>query len=246
MTILEVSNLSKSFGAGETEVKALVDITLNVKRGEFVAIMGASGSGKSTLLHLLGCLDNPNSGEIVIEQQRVNGLNDRELSLLRRRKIGFIFQFFNLIPVLTAEENVALPLMIDGLKKKQIQTKIDEALALVGLSHRRHHFPDELSGGEQQRVAIARALITKPSIILADEPTGNLDSITSEEIMSLLRQSCSQLQQTIILVTHDPKDAAFADRVIFLKDGRIVDQAGIKGKANAQRIVNQLQEVNDE
>lgn len=245
MEILNTNSLSKTYGSGATEVKALVDISLSVKAGDFVAIMGASGSGKSTLLHLLGCLDNPNKGNLTVDKQVTASLSDKQLTLLRRKKIGFVFQFFNLIPVLKAEENVALPLLIDGLKKSAIQKQIDEMLNLVGLSDRRQHFPDELSGGEQQRVSIARALITKPAIILADEPTGNLDSVNSEEIMKLLRKSCDEMKQTIILVTHDPKDAAYADRIIFLKDGHLADQSTPGDQLSAEQIVEKLQKMSD-
>lgn len=243
--ILNTRKLSKTYGHGATEVKALVDITLSIKQGEFIAIMGASGSGKSTLLHLLGCLDEPNSGDLTIENEAVDSLSDKRLTMLRRRKIGFIFQFFNLIPVLTADENIGLPLLIDGQKMKVIQPLIDEILKITGLTERRNHYPDELSGGQQQRVAIGRALITKPAIILADEPTGNLDSVTGKEIMKLLRHSCDQLKQTIILVTHAPKDAVFADRIIFLKDGLIADETVPEEKISADVIADKLQEISD-
>ncbi len=240
---MQTHSLSKSYGKDATEVQALIDIAINIEKGEFVAIMGASGSGKSTLLHLLGCLDDPKSGQLSIDGKRVDGLNDKQLTLLRRKKIGFIFQFFNLISVLTARENIGLPLEIDGINKQEIKGRVDEMLKLVNLADRQNHYPDELSGGQQQRVAIARALITKPAIILADEPTGNLDSVTSEEVMKLIRNSCDEFKQTIILVTHDPKDAAYADRIIFLKDGRVVDESRIDGKVNQQHIIDKLQEI---
>jgi putative ABC transport system ATP-binding protein len=234
MAILETQRVSKRYQMGEVTVNALESVDFGVEEGEFVAIMGPSGSGKSTLLHLLGGLDGPSDGEVTLAGKPLSRLNDREITLIRRRNVGFIFQFFNLLPTLTAEENIALPLVIDGQNTKQHQEKIDRLLKLVGLAERRHHKPDQLSGGQQQRVAIARAFVTDPAIVLADEPTGNLDSKTGEEILTLLRRSCDELGQTVVVVTHDARAASFADRVVFLMDGHVVDQL----KMNDERAEN--------
>ena len=207
---------------GEVTVSALADVNLVVNQGEFVAIMGPSGSGKSTLLHLLGGLDGPSEGEITLAGQPLSKLNDNAITLVRRRKVGFIFQFYNLLPTLTAEENIGLPLMIDGQSLERHQERIDKLLALVGLVDRKDHKPDQLSGGQQQRVAIARAFVNNPEIVLADEPTGNLDSKSGTAILELLRRTCNELSATIVMVTHDARAASYADRVIFLKDGAIV------------------------
>jgi putative ABC transport system ATP-binding protein len=220
-SILEAQALKKTYTMGEHEVKALAGVDFIVEKGEFVAIMGPSGSGKSTLLHLLGGLDKPSDGEVTLAGQRLSILNDKETTLVRRHNIGFIFQFFNLLPTLSTDENVALPLLIDGQSLRKYQERIDAMLELVGLTERRHHKPDQLSGGEQQRVAIARALVTEPAMVLADEPTGNLDSKTGTVIMELLRRSCDELGQTVVIVTHDARAAAYADRVVFLADGLI-------------------------
>ncbi len=225
MAILEAKNLSKTYHQGVLEVKALVDLTLAVESGEFIAVMGASGSGKSTLLNILGGLDEAESGELAIDGQTLGARRDSELTRLRRQRIGFIFQSYNLIPVLSALENVALPLLIDGVKAKEANLRAAEMLAIVGLSDRAAHFPEALSGGEQQRTAVARALVTEPAIILADEPTGNLDFVNSEEVMSLLKRAVEERGRTIVMVTHDLKDAAHADRIVFLKDGRVVDES---------------------
>lgn len=221
MSILETKALHKRYDLGEHSVDALVEVDFVVQQGEFVAIMGPSGSGKSTLLHLIGGLDQPTNGEVTLDGQRLSLMKDKQITLLRRRNIGFVFQFFNLIPTLSAEENITLPLLIDGQNLRQYRERLDTILALVGLIDRRDHKPDQLSGGEQQRVALARALITEPAIVLADEPTGNLDSKTGMAIMQLLRRSCDELGQTIVIVTHDPKAASTADRVVFLRDGQI-------------------------
>ena len=234
MAILETQRVGKHYQMGEVTVNALESVDFGVEEGEFVAIMGPSGSGKSTLLHLLGGLDGPSDGEVTLAGKPLSRLNDREITLIRRRNVGFIFQFFNLLPTLTAEENIALPLVIDGQNTKQHQEEIDRLLELVGLSERRHHKPDQLSGGQQQRVAIARAFVTDPAIVLADEPTGNLDSKTGEEILTLLRRSCDELGQTVVVVTHDARAASFADRVVFLMDGHVVDQL----KMNDERAEN--------
>ena len=229
MAILDTNQVSKQYQMGEVAVDALVGVDFTVTEGEFVAIMGPSGSGKSTLLHLLGGLDGPTDGEVTLAGNSLSLLNDKQITLIRRRNVGFVFQFFNLLPTLTAEENVALPLLIDGQDIKKHQEKIDELLELVGLTDRRHHKPDQLSGGQQQRVAIARAFVTDPAIVLADEPTGNLDSRTGEEILELLRRSCDEMGQTIVVVTHDAKAASFADRVVFLMDGRVADHLKLTG-----------------
>lgn len=221
MPVLEANDLQKQYQLGAHLVNALAGVNFQVEKGEFVAIMGPSGSGKSTLLHLLGGLDAPSSGEVTLAEQRLSALNERQATLLRRHHVGFIFQFFNLLPTLTAEENILLPILIDGRDPRKYQQRLEQILALVGLTNRRHHKPDQLSGGEQQRVAIARALFTQPAIILADEPTGNLDSNTGTAIMELLQKSSRELDQTVILVTHDPRAAAYASRVVFLRDGAI-------------------------
>ncbi len=219
--ILQTIGLQKQYQMGEVTVHALRGVDFTVEKGEFVAIMGASGSGKSTLLHLLGGLDIPSDGEVVLGGRRLAHLSDDDITIVRRRQIGFIFQFFNLLPTLSAAENVALPLLIDGRSLNEHHLRIDELLTLVGLGDRQDHKPDQLSGGQQQRVAIARALVTDPVILLADEPTGNLDSESGEEILRLLRRACDEKQQTIVMVTHDPKAAEYADRVVRLKDGLV-------------------------
>lgn len=229
MTILKATGLRKQYRMGEVGVDALAGVDFAVARGEFVAIMGPSGSGKSTLLHLLGGLDGPSEGDIHLAGHQLALLDDNAVTLVRRRNVGFIFQFFNLLPTLSAEENITLPLLIDGQNIRQHQARIDELLELVGLADRRRHKPDQLSGGQQQRVAIARALVTNPAIVLADEPTGNLDSATSGEILHLLRRSCTELGQTIVMVSHDAFAASFADRIVFLRDGRLVDQLATTG-----------------
>jgi len=222
MTVLEAKHVKKQYQMGEVTVSALGGVSLVVNKGEFVAIMGPSGSGKSTLLHLLGGLDGPSDGEITLAGQPLSRLSDNEITVVRRRKVGFIFQFYNLLPTLTAEENVSLPLLIDGQSLDKHKDKIDRLLALVSLADRKHHKPDQLSGGQQQRVAIARAFVNDPEIVLADEPTGNLDSRSGTAILELLRKTCDELGATIVMVTHDPRAASFADRVVFLKDGQIV------------------------
>jgi putative ABC transport system ATP-binding protein len=229
MPILEAQVLRKQYRLGEHTVDALAGVDFLVEKGEFVAIMGPSGSGKSTLLHLLGGLDKPSDGEVTLAGQRLSILNDTQATLVRRHNVGFVFQFYNLLPTLTAEENVALPLIIDGQSLRQHRAHIDALLELVGLTDRRRHKPDQLSGGEQQRVAIARALATEPAIVLADEPTGNLDSKTGTAIMELLRRSCDELGQTIVVVTHDPRAAAYADRIVFLGDGQVIGETTYEG-----------------
>ncbi len=237
MAILEAQRLRKRYSLGRHSVDALAGVNLVVQQGEFVALMGPSGSGKSTLLHLIGGLDKPTDGEITLAGQRLSLLSDSKLTLVRRRNIGFIFQFFNLLPTLTAEENIVLPIFIDGGNVGKYRAEVDRLLEMIGLSERRHHKPDQLSGGEQQRVAIARALVTRPAIVLADEPTGNLDSSSGVLIMELLRRSCDDLGQTVIVVTHDPKAATYADRVLFLKDGLIISHADWNGAGDrSQRL----------
>jgi putative ABC transport system ATP-binding protein len=209
---------------GEVTVDALCGVDFQVRQGEFVAIMGPSGSGKSTLLHLLGGLDTPSDGEVTLGGRKLAHMSDDEVTIIRRRQVGFVFQFYNLLPTLSAAENVALPLLIDGKRLGDYAAWVDELLDLVGLGGRRDHRPDQLSGGEQQRVAIARALVTEPMIVLADEPTGNLDSKSGKEVLGLLRRACDEKGQTIVMVTHDPYAASFAERVVFLRDGQMVRQ----------------------
>jgi putative ABC transport system ATP-binding protein len=214
-------SLHKRYPMGESAVEALHGIDLAVAPGEFVAIMGPSGSGKSTLLHLLGGLEAISSGEVRLGERSLASLTEREITTLRRRRIGVVFQFFNLLPTMTAEENVALPLLLDGIPAREIEARVDEALGWVGLQGRARHTPDRLSGGEQQRVALARALISGPDLVLADEPTGNLDSASGDQMLDLLQRACGERGQTVVMVTHDPAAAARAGRVIFLRDGRI-------------------------
>ena len=226
MAFIEIKNLCKVYGKGEVEVKALDNINLNIEQGEFVAIVGPSGSGKSTLLHLLGGVDKPTSGEVIIKGESIYKLKEKELSILRRRNLGFVFQFFNLIPVLTAEENIEMPVLLDNGKIDK--NYMNELLKLLGLEERRNHHPSELSGGQQQRVSIGRALANKPSIILADEPTGNLDSKNSKEVLELLKYCAKKYNQTLILITHDINIAQSADRVITIEDGQITTYEVIK------------------
>lgn len=220
MAVLSARDLYKQYQLGGFQINALNGLNFDVEKGEFVAIMGPSGSGKSTLLHLLGGLDTPSKGQVALTDQIFSELPDKEMTLTRRRNIGFVFQFFNLLPTLSAEENILLPILIDGKTPEDYDERMNQLINLVGLDDRRHHKPDQLSGGEQQRVAIARALVTQPAILLADEPTGNLDTKTGNIIMGLLRRSCDELEQTTIVVTHDPRAAAYADRIVFLRDGQ--------------------------
>jgi putative ABC transport system ATP-binding protein len=220
--VVRATDLTRRYGEGEAAVDALRGVSLDVHPGELVAVMGPSGSGKSTLMHLLAALDKPTSGQVAIAGQEVGSLSDKQVTLLRRDHIGFVFQFFNLLPMLSAEENVKLPLSIAGEKPEK--EFFEDLLKRVGLADRRTHRPAELSGGQQQRVAIARALVSRPSVIFADEPTGNLDSTTGHEILELLRASTKDLGQTMVMVTHDANAAEIADRVLFLADGLIVEQ----------------------
>ncbi|MBE6059940.1 MULTISPECIES: ATP-binding cassette domain-containing protein [unclassified Clostridium] len=219
MEILRVENLKKYYGEGNSQVRALDDVSFSIDKGQFVAIVGASGSGKSTLLHLIGGLDIPTSGKVFINDIDIYKQNETGLSIFRRRNIGFIFQFFNLMPILDVEENISLPALLDS--EKVDKKYLDEIISMIGLEDRRKHIPSELSGGQQQRVSIARALINKPSIILADEPTGNLDSKNSKEVIELLKVTARKYNQTLILITHDRNVAEQADRVITLSDGKI-------------------------
>jgi putative ABC transport system ATP-binding protein len=235
--ILEARNLTRTFRLGNRDVDALRGVSLQVKRGEFVALMGPSGSGKSTLLQLLGGLDRPTSGQVVLEGEVVSELSDRQATRLRREKTGFVFQFFNLIPLLDVYENVALPFTIAGIDPRHGETaaRIREVLETVGLIDCRRNLPDQLSAGEQQRVALARALVGSPAIILADEPTGNLDYATGGEILDELWRSCDQRRQTIVLVTHDARAAAYADRVFVVGDGQIRDEIQLGRRSGADR-----------
>ena len=236
--VVSAQDVTRRYGEGDTAVDALRGVSLEVPRGQLTAVMGPSGSGKSTLMHILAGLDKPTSGEVAIAGTTITDLNDSDLTKLRRRHIGFIFQFFNLLPMLTAEENVVLPLSIAG--EKPDRTWVDELMKRIGLSDRRTHRPAELSGGQQQRVAIGRALVSKPTIVFADEPTGNLDSKTSEEILKLVRDSVDTYRQTTVMVTHDPQAAAIADRILFLSDGLIVKDLG---PSDPHEILNVMEEL---
>jgi putative ABC transport system ATP-binding protein len=224
MTPLVVESAIKRFRQGDRFVHALDGVSLQVPRGQLLAIMGASGSGKSTLLHLMAGLTTPDQGRVLVNGESIGELNDHALTLFRRRNIGLVFQSFNLIPTLTAEENIALPLMLEGKRPKEIEPKVTELLAILNLSKRRTHRPDAMSGGEQQRVAIGRALVTDPAVILADEPTGNLDSVNSRSVCELLRDLCQIHQKTIVMVTHEPSVAAYAQEVAILKDGKLLNR----------------------
>ena len=222
MEILRVENLTKIYGKDSTKVIALDDVSFSVEKGEFIAIVGASGSGKSTLLHLIGGVDRPTKGKVFIDGKDIFSFNDDKLAIFRRRQVGLIYQFYNLIPILNVEENITLPLSLDN---RQIdKERLNEMLKILGLEKRRNHLPNELSGGQQQRTSIGRALITNPTIILADEPTGNLDSKSSDEIVALLKKTNKELKQTIIMITHNMEIAKIADRIIKIEDGKIVEE----------------------
>ncbi|HSK15077.1 MAG TPA: ABC transporter ATP-binding protein [Gaiellaceae bacterium] len=236
--VVSAREVTRVYGEGDTAVHALQGITLDVERGRLTGIMGPSGSGKSTLMHILAGLDRPTTGQVAIDGTEIATLGDTDLTKLRRRHIGFVFQFFNLLPMLTAEENILLPLELAGGKIDSDWT--DSVIESVGLTDRKHHRPSELSGGQQQRVAIARALINKPTVVFADEPTGNLDSTTGHEILDLLRASVTNLGQTIVMVTHDPNACSFADRTLFLADGTIVRELR---KATAHEILTTMDDV---
>jgi putative ABC transport system ATP-binding protein len=236
--VVSAEDVTRHFGEGETSVQALRGVSLGVDRGKLTAVMGPSGSGKSTLMHILAGLDKPTSGTVSIDGTEITTLGDTDLTKLRREHIGFIFQFFNLLPMLSAEENIRLPLQIAG--DKVDKQWFEELLAKMGLADRRAHRPSELSGGQQQRVAIARALVSQPTVVFADEPTGNLDSTTSGEILDLLRNSVDELGQTTVMVTHDPRAAAIADRILFLADGNIVkDMSG----ASSSEVIAAMDEL---
>ncbi len=218
--IISAEGLTKIYGKGDTEVRALDNVDFQVERGEFVSVIGQSGSGKSTLLHILGAMDSPTSGKLTVDGTDVFSRKESELAVYRRRKVGFVFQFFNLIPVMTARENILLPLSLDS--KKPDEDYLNDIIETIGLRDRMTHYPHQLSGGQQQRIAIARALITHPSVILADEPTGNLDSKSGKEILELLKSSIKKYEQTLVLITHDPKIAEQADRTVTISDGKII------------------------
>ena len=221
MNLLEVINISKTYGSGETAVNALKNVNFSVPKGEFVAIVGESGSGKSTLLNTIGALDNPTSGKVIIDGKDIFSMKDKKLTIFRRRNIGFIFQAFNLIPELTVEQNIIFPLLLDY--QKPDKRYLEELLTVLNLKERRNHLPSQLSGGQQQRVAIGRALITRPALILADEPTGNLDTQNSREVIALLKEASKKYEQTIIMITHDRSTAQAADRVLQVSDGVLTD-----------------------
>jgi len=236
--VVSATDLTRRYGEGDTAVDALRGVSLDVPKGQLTAVMGPSGSGKSTLMHILAGLDKPTSGEVTIDGTAISRLNDSDLTKLRRQHIGFIFQFFNLLPMLTAEENILLPLSIAG--EKPDRKWVDDLLDRIGLADRSTHRPAELSGGQQQRVAIGRALVSKPTIVFADEPTGNLDSTTSGEILELMRSSVDTFGQTTVMVTHDARAAAIADRILFLDDGLIVKELG---RSDAHEVISVLEDI---
>ncbi len=238
--VVSASGLVRRYGEGDTAVDALRDVSIEIEEARLTAIMGPSGSGKSTLMHILAGLDKPSEGSVSIAGVEITGMNDKQLTRLRRDHIGFVFQFFNLLPMLTAEENILLPLSIAGEKQKAEHEWLEELLDTVGINGRRKHRPSELSGGQQQRVSIARALISKPSVLFADEPTGNLDSNTSRDVLALLRHSVEELGQTTVMVTHDASAAALADRILLLADGQIVKE--VHGSTAAE-VLAAMQEV---
>jgi putative ABC transport system ATP-binding protein len=245
MSIIRTENLTKIYGSGETAVTALDHINIQVREGEFVAVMGPSGCGKSTLLHLLGGLDRSTDGKVIIAGTSLAEMKDDDLTRLRRQKIGFVFQFYNLIPVLTALENASLPVTLDGVKPAEARKRAIEWLERFGLADRLTNRPDQLSGGQQQRVAVARALVAEPALILADEPTGNLDTRSGDEIASLLRDVTKKYGRTVVMVTHDPRIAAYADRIIFLKDGKVVDETNLDRRGGVEKIASKMKEIGD-
>ena len=242
MTPLVVENATKQFRQGDRTVNALSGVSLRVEQGSFLAIMGASGSGKSTLLHLMAGLTKADGGKVLINDTDLSGLNDKQLTLFRRRNIGLVFQAFNLIPTLTAEENIRLPLMLEGLNGQLNESKVTDLLDQLRLSQRKHHRPDAMSGGEQQRVAIGRALITNPAVILADEPTGNLDSTNSRSVCELLKNLSLEHRKTIVMVTHEPSVAAYAQEIVILKDGHVIQRFATEG-VEAESLAIRYQEA---
>jgi putative ABC transport system ATP-binding protein len=245
MSLIHTENLTKIYGRGEAAVTALDRVNLKVEAGEFVAVMGPSGCGKSTLLHLIGGLDRPSEGGVSIDGTAISEMKDDDLTKLRRRRIGFVFQFYNLIPMLTAVENASLPVTLDGVKPAEARKRAAKWLQRFGLGDRLASRPDQLSGGQQQRVAVARALVAEPALVLADEPTGNLDTRSGDEIAALLRQVTKEYGRTVVMVTHDPRIAAYADRIVFLKDGRVVDETNLERKGAAEKIADKIKEIGD-
>jgi putative ABC transport system ATP-binding protein len=245
MSLIHTENLTKIYGRGEAAVTALDRVNLKVEAGEFVAVMGPSGCGKSTLLHLIGGLDRPSEGRVSIDGTAISEMKDDDLTKLRRRRIGFVFQFYNLIPMLTAVENASLPVTLDGVKPAEARKRAAKWLQRFGLGDRLASRPDQLSGGQQQRVAVARALVAEPALVLADEPTGNLDTRSGDEIAALLRQVTKEYGRTVVMVTHDPRIAAYADRIVFLKDGRVVDETNLERKGAAEKIADKIKEIGD-
>jgi putative ABC transport system ATP-binding protein len=243
VAIIEAQGLTRIYGSGETAVVALDHVDLAIEPGELAAVMGPSGCGKSTLLHLLGGLDKPTSGSVLFDGQDIAKLDDNTLTTLRRRRMGFVFQFFNLIPVLSSTENAALPLVLDGVAAGRANAKANEWLTRFGLGERLRNRPDQLSGGQQQRVAMARALVAEPALILADEPTGNLDSKSAEEIAELLKQVASEYGRSVVMVTHDARTAAHADRILLMKDGRIVDTVRGSGQHSAEQAADLVKRI---
>jgi putative ABC transport system ATP-binding protein len=239
MIVIEARGLHHVYGSGDVRVEALRGVDLAVEQGEVVAVMGASGSGKSTLLHMLGAIEVPTSGTVMLEGRDLAQLNDDERTILRRRRLGFVFQKINLLPMLSAAENVALPLVLDGVAAREADDRAAGALKLVGMAHRAGHIPSQMSGGEQQRVAIARALVTEPALLLADEPTGSLDSANGQHVIALLRELADHRHQTLVVVTHDPAVAAHADRQIYFRDGRIEREESLTGGSAASGISSQ-------
>ncbi|HYZ93582.1 MAG TPA: ABC transporter ATP-binding protein [Actinomycetota bacterium] len=239
MNAIEAKDIWKTYSTNGASVHALAGVDIEVREGEFVAVMGPSGSGKSTLLHIIGGLDTPDEGRVAIGGEDISNFSKKELAAMRRKHIGFVFQFFNLVPVLTVEENIALPAALDGAREADYAAKLGETLDTFGIAEHRTKLPAQLSGGEQQRVAIARALLNEPAVVLADEPTGNLDRGSGADVMALLRRLHKQ-RQTIVVVTHDPAVASFAQRVVFMRDGRLVDEARLRTPGKASAVLSKL------